>query len=429
MSVDEIKVTVCKYPDRENLVLRYVDPLTGKQKTRSAGTSDEETAIGKAAVWQDELTTGRYQAPNRLTWAEFRKRYEAEKLSSLAPRTQTTARDSLNCLERVINPDRLTKLTSAVMSRFQSELRKPREIIKSGEKIVKPAMKDTTVARHLRHVRAALSWAVSMGMLPKVPDMHSPRRAKGQTMMRGRPITAEEFDRLLLTVPKIRPHDAPAWIRYLTGLWLSGLRLEESHRLSWDEEAPFHADLTGRRPALRIYAEAQKSGRDEVLPMTPDFAELLLQTPEGERVGPVFNLLDQRHGRRLEPHRVGEIVVKIGKRAGVVVNKADGKYASAHDLRRAFGTRWAKRVMPAVLRRLMRHSSIQTTMAYYVDLDSAEVADELWAGWGTDAPAQGNNSGNTRPDAAKKPQEATAGESAEAPDNQHVAASLSQWTG
>ena len=125
--------------------------------------------------------------------------------------------------------------------------------------------------------------------------------------------------------------------------------------------------------------------------MTPDFAHLLLQTPEAERVGPVFNLMDQRHGRRLEPHRVGEIVVKIGKKAGVVVNKAEGKFASAHDLRRSFGSRWAKRVMPAVLKRLMRHSAIQTTMGYYVELDAGEVADQLWKGWG----GNGNTVGNT----------------------------------
>jgi hypothetical protein len=35
------------------------------------------------------------------------------------------------------------------------------------------------------------------------------------------------------------------------------------------------------------------------------------------------------------------------------------KYASAHDLRRAFGLRWSSRVMPAVLQQLMRHESIE----------------------------------------------------------------------
>jgi integrase len=408
---DEIKVTVCRYPDRPNLVLRFVDPVTGRQKTKSAGTADEGAAIGKAALWQDELTSGRYQAPSRLTWADFRKRYETEKLATLAPRTQASARSALNHVGRVLDPDRLSKLTPATMSRFQSKLREE-------------GMGDTTIARHLRHIRAALAWGVSMGMLAKVPDLHSPRRAKGQSLMRGRPILEEEFDRMLAVVPKVRPDDAPAWDRLLRGLWLSGLRLGEAAILSWDEGAGFYADLTGRRPCFRIMAAAQKSGRDEVLPMTPDFAQFLAETPEADRTGPVFRLIDQRFSRQLEPHRVGEIVGKIGKKAGVVVNKAEGKFASAHDLRRSFGTRWAKRVMPAVLRRLMRHSSIQTTMAYYVDLDAADVADQLWASYGNN-PSQGNILGNIGRNGAKKPERAPADESTEAFCESYVTATIS----
>ena len=54
---------------------------------------------------------------------------------------------------------------------------------------------------------------------------------------------------------------------------------------------PISVDLTGRRPAFRIFAEAQKADRDEFLPMTPDFAQWLQQTfPEAERIGKVFNL-------------------------------------------------------------------------------------------------------------------------------------------
>ena len=55
--------------------------------------------------------------------------------------------------------------------------------------------------------------------------------------------------------------------------------------------------------------------------------------------------------------------------------------------------------MPAVLKRLMRHASINTTMAYYVDLDADEVAGDLWAKFGNTA-AEGNNSGNIAPEAA-----------------------------
>jgi integrase len=130
--------------------------------------------------------------------------------------------------------------------------------------------------------------------------------------------------------------------------------------------------------------------------MTPDFAQFLAQTPESERVGRVFKLTRERGGEPIGAGKVGVMIAKIGSKAGVVVNKADGKFASAHDLRRAFGTRWAKRVMPAVLKRLMRHSAIQTTMGYYVDLDAAEVADQLWASYGN-TPAAGNTLGNTEP--------------------------------
>jgi integrase len=77
-------------------------------------------------------------------------------------------------------------------------------------------------------------------------------------------------------------------------------------------------------------------------------------------------------------HCVCKLVTLIGKKAGVVVNAAEGKTASAQDLRRTFGSRWAKQVMPAVLHKLMRHGSVQTTMQSYVDVDVDEMADELW---------------------------------------------------
>ena len=76
--------------------------------------------------------------------------------------------------------------------------------------------------------------------------------------------------------------------------------------------------------------------------------------------------------------RVGCIVSEIGQKAGVVVNKAEKKHASAHDLRRSFSTRWVAKVKPATLQLLMRHKSIETTMKYYVAQDADEVADELW---------------------------------------------------
>ena len=365
MSENEIRVTVTKYADRPCFVMRYVDPVTGKRHARSTGATTRRYAERAAAKWEAELQEGRYQAPSNISWKEFRERYGSENLASLAKATADSASTAMNHLERLINPRNLTVLTPTILSKLQAKMRQE-------------GMRETTIATHLRHLRAALSWAVSMELLPKVPDFHMPKRAKGRTLMRGRPITTEEFERMLAVVPKVRPNDSATWVHYLKGLWLSGLRLEESTVLSWDEDDPIVVDLSGRRPRLRIYAEAEKGHQDRLLPMTPDFAQFLLQTPRAARTGLVFQLAGQYTHAQMTARRIGRVISEIGRRAGVVVRKTEGKFASAHDLRRSFGTRWAPRVKPATLQLLMRHRSIETTLKYYVAQDADEIADELW---------------------------------------------------
>ncbi len=156
--------------------------------------------------------------------------------------------------------------------------------------------------------------------------------------------------------------------------------------LSWDDDAPIAIDLAGRRPRLRFYAEAEKGHQDRLLPMTPDFAEFLQQTPKADRRGTAFKLVAKTTGLAMSVAAVGRIVSMIGEKAGVVVNKSAGKFASAHDLRRSYGNRWAKLVKPATLQLLMRHRSIETTMKYYVDLDADDIADELWKSYQPNPP-------------------------------------------
>lgn len=150
-------------------------------------------------------------------------------------------------------------------------------------------------------------------------------------------------------------------------------RLAESLELSWETDAGISVDLTGKYPCLIIAAEAEKGFRDRRLPITPDFAALLAETPIEEQTGKVFRAADQ-----FGLDRVSRIISKIGEKANVVVNKEQSKFASSHDLRRAFGTRWATRVTPTVLQQLMRHSSIETTLKYYVEQDAETLGFELW---------------------------------------------------
>ncbi|MEO2045846.1 MAG: site-specific integrase [Pirellulales bacterium] len=215
-----------------------------------------------------------------------------------------------------------------------------------------------------------------------------PKRAKGAKAMKGRPITMEEYERMLMAVPKVVGEEATSsWQYYLEGLWWSGLRLAESLDLYWDRQDKLSVDLTGRRPMLRIPAELEKGNQNRLLAMAPEFAKFLLRTPPEDRKGRVFKLKApvRQPGWAMRSDTIGKRVCDIGRKAAVKVEettrkgKPHIKFASAHDLRRSFGERWALRVMPQVLMELMRHESIDTTMQFYVGRNAERTADALWA--------------------------------------------------
>ncbi|MEQ8846138.1 site-specific integrase [Botrimarina sp.] len=391
---ETITVHVVKYPGRTNLMMRYRCPVTRKQVARSTGTAKRREAEKAAAKWEAELREGRYQRDSRMGWAEFRVFYETNALAALAPGTRVTYCATLNRLERFCRPDRLADVTTARVTAFVAHLR-------AG------GCSEATVARHLRAIKAVTRWAVRQGLLSNAPQVEMPKRARGAKVMRGRPITTEEFERMLTAVPKVVAEDldpeateeeiaadprVAAWRFYLRGLWHSGLRLTESLSLSWeDRPGAIVVDLEGDYPMLRIPAEAEKAHRDRMLPMTPELVELLQSVPARQRRGRVFNVGP-------DASTVCRTVAAFGETARVVVDDSGGKrkFASAHDLRRAFGARWSRKVMPTVLREMMRHSSLQTTMAYYVGDDANETAKALWAT--VAEPELGNTQGNTRPE-------------------------------
>lgn len=164
-----------------------------------------------------------------------------------------------------------------------------------------------------------------------LPQFTMPKRAKGAKAMRGRPITMEEFERMLSAVPKAieaRPTtayciDVVSPLRfYLRGLWLSGLRLSESLTLRWDDGPDsIVVDFSGRRPMFRIPAEVDKGNKDRVLPMAPEFAELLMRVPERNRRGRVFKLLTPTGHALSAAYDVSEVGTKIGRAANIVVDE------------------------------------------------------------------------------------------------------------
>jgi integrase len=311
------------------------------------------------------------------TTEEFRTAYEAATEVSLRVGTASKIAGMFNVVEELMKLDNVKRITPQWLTKFQ------RRLLECGRA---PA----TVESHFRHLKAAMNWAKEQGVIPSVPQFPRLKQARSAKVMKGRPITGEEFERMLAAVDVEFPLQAdwgPARrkrvqeqrdsIKFLLrGLWLPGLRLEESLTPTWDRWADgIRVDFAKDHVLLLIPAESEKGGRDRVYPTTADFAEFLRAGPEDQRQGFVFNPVFHRGlSRRL--NTVSDRLVRIGKSAQVKVDERAGKavWASAHDLRRAFAARWAMSVPSMVLKELMRHQSIATTEKYYVGQNAEQIA-------------------------------------------------------
>lgn len=360
------KVKVVKRSDRTHYVLRWKDPDTGAEREQKTQATTKLEALKEAGRLEEAIHDGRYDESGSILWRHARERFEQERLPQLRPTTQRKYRETLTETEQIIHPQRLHDLDASKVSVLQSRM---------AAKKLRPA----TIHSRLSHLRAFLRWCEEMDLLRKAPRFRMPKLRGTGKLMRGRPISDAEFQGMLeATAVVVGETNAPSWRHYLEGMWLSGLRLSESLELYWDSSDALRVDLSGRRPMLLIPAEFDKGGQDRRVPITPDFAAFLEQTLPAERVGRVFKP-PGRDGAPANPVWVSRVVSRIGKAAGVVVDDREPKkYASLHDLRRSYGSRWANQVLPHILRELMRHASITTTLDYYVGQDADRTADAIW---------------------------------------------------
>lgn len=387
-TVDEIRVHVVKRKGA-NLYLRYTDPVTGKRHEKNSGTKVKKRAERAAGEWQAELRRGDRVNSTAMSWNDFREDFEENYLADLSVGYYQNVATTFSVIESTMKPDRLTRINAKWLQRFKAEVKKGRS--------------QATVHKYFQHLRTMLKWAAEQKYMQEVPAFPKEQKnaSKRKKHMKGRAITPSEFERMIAAVPKIFPpykNETPelkertisgvhSIQQLLRGLWLSGLRLGEALNLTWDQWSDgirIEIDEDGD-VYLLIDSESQKNRDTQLYPVVDDFAELLLATPESERTGFVFNPLrgSGKVTRRIDT--VSDWIVAVGETAQVKVDirrsrargTKDGElvpvWASAHDLRRGFGTRWARIIEdPKLLMRLMRHSSIETTLNYYIQQDAKD---------------------------------------------------------
>lgn len=371
--------------------LRYKCPIEKREIRISTGGRDEEEAERLKAELEAKLILGIEARSGKektvgpeMEWSHFREQYRVLHLMTVRDGTATHAESRLDLAERILkpkslgdvaDPNLLQQLQAKLLAGASSRRKKPRSA--------------HTVRGYMNSVLASLNWAHLQGWLPTAPRIRKIKTPK-QKVMKGRPITSEEFQKMLdATAGVVGEETAASWMHVLRGLWESALRLDELMHVSWDKPGTIRPIWKAKHlPVLEIPAAMQKNDTEENIPLLPWFETVLLETPAESRSGWVFNpeSLQLKLGRKIRHHRpdaewVGKIIARIGKDAGIIVEPADErtgrptKYATAHDLRRSCGERLRNLgVPPLVICRVMRHSSWETTRKHYAPGDIQQDA-------------------------------------------------------
>lgn len=354
---------------RSQFVLRWRDQVTGVDREEVIAGCTRRRDAERAAADKEVEVAAQVPQPEQYSWFTFCARVEAEKFALQSPKHLARWRTVVHSLENANTGGEILSVFEVDGSRISRWL----------GKMQAAKLSKMTMASYLATLMAGLRWAETIWpefTAPRVPRVRLPKRK----LMRGRPLTTEEFERMLaVTAAVVGKKYRNGWRFFLRGLYRSGMRLGEGLVLSWDDQETIHIrNIDAKHPEMIFWAETEKGKEDRAYPLTPDFAKLLRRVPPDKRTGKVFRPRTRR-GPVYRVDTASKIIARIGRRANVVVDKQQGKpiYATAHDLRRSFGTRWAPRLREIDLMTLMRHESSSTVRKYYLSQDSQSLSERL----------------------------------------------------
>jgi integrase len=372
---------------RDGVLFKWTDAAgVGRQESYEGRETRNKIEEARLEIEERINRTG-----SRLRWSKFWERYERRWLRKLSEQSQSKPQSVNRRFVELLKTQGLGDIECAELS--EDLVQELREVMEDE------GLAEASISSNMATLWAALNWGADMQLLPR---LHRPRnrRVKGDAAVtskaKGRPLTLEEIERMIDKIktntqigerggkPVLvrRPDEgAEQVINAIHAMRLMGLRLDDCHRLRWGvSDVDHYLKLDTRTPCVCL-CSAQKSGREQELPLIPDAVTWLRTLSQAD--GYVCRLGGTK-GQHKTPNRLGRIIANAGRAAGVVVKATGGKggkpkYASAHDLRRTFVKSLLK-LLDGNLHEakiLSRHASIQTLLDYYADDDTATLATKL----------------------------------------------------
>lgn len=354
---------------RRGLCFRWKEE--GRWKEQKCETNRRSAAERAAVEFAIKLERDARESMS-LTWSEFCNQYEDEHVDHTSTGNQTKWGLVRRRFQEFLNEKKMAELpmlefTPKLINGFRARLRKD---LKS------PA----SVASYFATFKAGLSYATELEIAPVIPMMRQRNKGSTPIKMRGRPVTTEEFERMIDAVHKVVGRDrAKEFQNVLKMLWLGGLRRSEALKFHTERLDCHRFDGLWTDNPEAVFHASQKNKKTQRVAMTKDWAEFVRSLDL--KPGWVCNPINDRGWRVTSDTEIGRYIAKFGREAKVIVipgmDDQDPSFATAQNLRQGFGYRWATRVMPVTLMHLMRHSDIKTTMQFYAAVDAKAAAADM----------------------------------------------------
>lgn len=355
-AMERLKMTAPFVPGRRKTagyIVKWTDPISGRRRQQKLGTRKKREAWCLAADLADEIESG--AAIGGVPWLTFCERYEQQHLAKLSPKSIEGWRTVKWFVEEACPLNSIQQANDVWVDRFI-------------DAVLAKEVSTNTEATYLARIKAALSWACKKRYLRQMPYI----AVNWERRPRSEAVTAKQFEAMLAAIPAVRPKDWPLWRRLMRGQYFTGLRISELLELSWDLSADIRV-VDGDRPVIRF--DRQKNRQRQVRPVVPEAWEIIAESPV--RSGVVFPIPGARG--QMSTKKVIQRVSEIGEAAGVVTNRETGKFASSHDIRRAFYDWCAEKYGKKIASLLMRHADEQTTDTFYNTHEAEQLGDLLWS--------------------------------------------------
>jgi len=342
-------------------VLRYTE--NGKRKWETLGHTDRRKAERQRTQKEKDLRMG-YVEPGRIRLRKLLEDYLEQTRSQIEPSTADSA------------AYRMRDLISAIGNKFADEVTYNHcELFQRY--CINKDLSPASVNTHIKMVKRVFSLAVKRGQLENnpfngFPLMKVPRKAV-------RLLSQNEIQRLLTAAKD------PVWNAKIMLSKTAGLRRGEVLNLTIND-----IDFDKGKVIVQPKPDTKSTWRWVVkdkerreLPLIESVAQLLADIitglPEGQ---PYLFLSAERYEHLLMLKKSGRLIDRVAKcpeanfRRGwkLICKRAAVECVTFHDLRATCITEWLEQgMMPHEVQRLAGHSSIDTTMNYYVGIRESMI--------------------------------------------------------